>query len=370
MLANRRGAVARPAPVASRLSIGNDGHFHFNGAPIILRGVNFGHETFYRPGDAALSKAMGANIIRIPVRAWSPPVGDGKGDGYDPTSPVGGFINIDYFNTICAAVREIKSLHTLGSPMFVNLAFDSNCGQAERVGEPNCDIGGSPSTFWNPNAVARKQNHKNSIVAYLKTNLGLVDLVEPLVEPHPTVTWPVGQGLAFDNTDIMTLQEEIMQYVQPVDPALCWLIGGLSYFINRFGFPAFMARSDWVRRQNVAFTPNMLDGKISDTLAGLTANTALMTDFRAGYLRPVYINQLGIRSDSDPGYTLQDRAYGLFASPPNGGGSISYAQWELVGDTGQSYGAFKQADAVSPRTSDDPRIASMTAGFALPRLYS
>lgn len=363
----------RPVLPQNRLSVGPDGHYYYKGNPIILRGVNYGHELFWQPGDAAIFRAMGANTLRIPVRAWSPPTGDGKGDGYDPTSPISGFINIDYFNSISRAAREWKASGTPSDPTFVIFAFDSNCGQAERtdpVTGANCWIGGAPSTFWMPNAAARFQNHKNSIKAYLRTNLGYVDLIEPLVEPHPTVTYPYGQGLVFDNRDVMILQENIMQEVQPEDPGICWLIGGLSYFVNRFGAPSFMARADWIARGNVSFTCNMLDGKVTDTFANVAVNIALMTDFRARYHRAILINQVGSRDSDDPTFFYENQIYGMFASPPNGGGSISYTKWEGVGDTNQSYAPFKQADVGLPRTQDNLRIASMTAGFALPRSYA
>lgn len=370
VLRDFRGGVRVPPP-QPRIQIGNDGHYHFQGSPVIVRGIDYGHELFWQPGDAALFKAMGANAVRFVNRAWSPPVGDGKGDAYDATSPIGGFLNIQYFNTICAAIIEAKL-----AGMFVGLGFDSNCGQTERS-DPNCQIDGAPSTFWLPSGRQRLLNHAAAERSYLTALPGWIDWIEPVIEPHPTVTFPFGQGTAFDDRDVMEVQEFLMQNAMAVDPGINFLIGGLSYFRNRFATPARFMRWEWVKRGNVAWTCNMLDGAITVDLPTLTAIVQTIQAWRKLTGRPFNTQQLGARTTDDPTYAFENQAYLLFSNPPplpgdsTGGGSLDYTKWEGVGDTGQNYAPFQQADVNSPRLPPDTaRIASMTYGYNLPRLYS
>jgi hypothetical protein len=358
----------RPPIGGPRLTIGTDGHYRYGGSPIILRGFCFGAETYYRPGDCAIAQAMGANCIRFTTRAWAPPPGgDFKGDAYDPTSPISGFLNIAYFNRICAGVMEAKSLG-----MVTRLSFDSDCGQAERPGVPNCEINGAPSTFWLPSGAQRLQNHLNAIKTYTRTLRGYLDQIEPFIEPHPDVTWPYGQGLIYDDRDVCLMQERGMQAALGEDDKMTFLIGGLSYFRNKLGFPSKIFLPDWITRRNCAATGNLLDGAVADTYDAVAASVKQFTDFRAGYEVPVDSQQLGVRDDSDPGYTYQAQMYGLLSNPPGGGGSISYTQWEFVSAPGQNYAPFQQdhMNDTGPRTVDQARVDAMTAGFALPRLYS
>jgi hypothetical protein len=348
------------------LELADDGHYRYGGNPIIPRGVCFGAETYYRPGDCAIAKAMGANIVRFVTRAWAPPSNDFKGDAYDPSSPITGFLNIQYFNLICAGIIEAKSLG-----MIVRLAFDSDCGQAERT-DPVCQINGSPSTFFLPSGAQRLLNHINAIRAYCRTLPGYIDQIEPLVEPHPSVTWPYGLGQAYDERDVRLLQEQLMQAALAEAPWMQFLIGGLSYFRNRLGFPSQMALPEWIARKNVAFTCDMLDNAVCDTYANVAAVVQTFVDFRSAYRRPVDPQQWGTRSTDDPTYSYEDQYVGLMAAPPGGGGSFGGTKWEFVGGPGQNYAPYSQHSATDEgvRTVDQARITSMQNGFALPCLYA
>jgi hypothetical protein len=151
-----------------------------------------------------------------------------------------------------------------------------------------------------------------------------------------------------------------------------FLIGGLSYFKNRLGFPSQMALPEWIARKNVAFTCDMLDGSLCDTFENVAAVVQTFVDFRSHYRRPVDPQQWGTRTQDDPTYSYEDQYVGLMATPPGGGGSFGGTKWEFVGGPGQSYAPLSQKSMTDTgaRAVDQLRIDSMTRGFALPRLYS
>lgn len=330
------------------------------GQPWIGRGANNGHGELSIDTDCAEMASRGLNCIRIIPREW----GTYQGvitDSYDATSSSVGKVNLAYLANIVKRCRQAKA-----AGLKVILALDSNCGQAERVGDMVCDMGtGSPQTFFTPGGAARRALHIASARNYARTLLGLVDFYEPLVEPFPSVTLPTGNVMA----DVQLFQDQMRNAILAEDPAALFIIGPAPGYQN--GAVYNWHNPDWDRQSNTMYTCNLLDGAATDTV-GLPARIQNLTNLRRDFKCPVFVQQVGTKESSDsPPYPLMANV--LDALNTAAGGSIGWTLWEWcsagVPFHPDSYGPYNSTGAPT-RILNTQRMACLTTAATAPRFSS
>lgn len=317
--------VAKIALTRNRMSVSGKNILDENGNPWVARGFNYGHGELGTDQDAAIVKALGGNGVRIIPREWGTYSGTTV-DSYDPTSPISGFVNIAYFAGVVKRVVQAKL-----QGLKVILAFDSNCGQTERVGDATCALGlGSPQTFWTTGGLTRLSYHENAIRTYARTLRGLVDFWEPVVEPNPTTTIPTG----VIKTDVWTVQDTIRNIILSEDPAALFIIGGLSYTNNSL---VNWYNSAWASQSNTIYTCDELSNAVTNGGgAGMPNDVLNLTGFRTAAVAPVCVQQFGDTITDDPDGSLLASAANLLSTAA--GGSIGFWIWELVSTGSNSYG--------------------------------
>ena len=314
-----------------------------NGNPFIIRGfVNGYGELCDNATDPAEDLAMGANTVRIMCRAWgnySLPILDGQ--------QIGAPCNLSpaYLTYLVAQVVAYKALG-----FKVLLAFDSNCGQGDGDGN-YCAVGGLPGqNFWTINGSGELADYITMQRGVIRTLRGLVDMVEPIVEPNP----PDGSQIG-----VSAVQNEMRSAILLEDEDMLFVMGAFPAYEN-VNLDNVYNKALWGYQSNTILTCDELNNAL--TGGNFAADVANIVSVRHHQSIPVMIQQIGTESSSDPTDTLLDAGLGLCDNAANG--SIGYTVWDKVDRYSTSYGIY--SDPGSGRVLKPNRKAVIASHFSAP----
>lgn len=316
----------------------------------VPRGCVNGHGELYRTGDAAFIAARGANTSRTGNRWWGT-----YGQGFQTDSEFDlnpGNINEDYFSDIVA--KPIEESYTANQR---NLLFmDSNCGQGLQDGDV-CKLDGiNFADFFTDTQAARTKRQKFiDAGCYIVTQKkGKIDMMELLVEP---------QGATMTRSALWAFQQEFMDAIMAIDPAMLFVIGGTAYQTNQM---ANAYNPDWVRsylHDHIILTGNMLSGLVVNP-ATRASRLQLFIDARNQWKCPVICQQVGSTIADDPDGSALDDMLTKFDTAA--GGPIGYTYWEQLSIFPNSYGFWSlsnSADPLSSRVLNANRLALLQSHF-------
>lgn len=330
---------------AGRMSVSGTNILDENGHKWCMRGFGYGEFGLTLLTDPAEDASLGANCVRMIVRAWggghlgqnsySFPNVEGESVGaygdWDPT----------YLANILAYAVAVKR-----AGLKLNVAFDSNCGQngSQSNYSTGCSLfDGSAwqpaQNFWTTLGAAQKlPGHLNRIRMVIRTLRGLVDFCELLAEPNPP-------GLT--QLEVNNFYLQAMAVMLAEDPAVIPIVGGFLYSHGNSKDP-FTQGTVWPCP--VIATCNFLDSVMSQQ-ADSTYTTAVadLTSARSTKGVPVISQQVGTQYSSEVGAVGSSTDSLLLASglailrDPAGDGSIpsiGWTMWEKVSKTLQGYGPW------------------------------
>lgn len=262
-----------------------------DGQPILLRGWNWGHWAQIELQDAAENAAQGANAVRIPLRYWGNYPGKGVDSREDNATATAGLApaNIAKLDQIVRAASAAK--------LWIVLFLDSDCGQngvmqpeQQRFCDPGGQYGANGHNFWTDAAMRQKFIAAWRFVASRYKDTPYLGLFEPLPEPNPHGS-PGGQIKAF--------YAEVMAAIREVAPGVPLLIGGRSYHAQAI---EEVFDPGW---KDVVYTGNLFlhakAGSADDaSLAEFRDRLKRLVDLRAKHNVPVFVQQVGVRSNEDP----------------------------------------------------------------------
>lgn len=330
---------------------------HIEGTRVMLgttefvgRGCVTGHGELYRTGDAAFLAAHGANLARRGNRWWGT-----YGIGFQVDSeldPAPGHVNEDYFNEIVAT--PVDESYDAGQRVL--LFMDSNCGQGLEDGDV-CKLDGvNYANFFTDSDLARAKRAKYIEAAcyIVQQKKGRIDMIEPLVEP----------GAVASQKALWAFQEEFMSAILAVDPDMLFVIGASPNYQPNQIQDAY--NPDWLRsifRKHVILTGNFLTGIASNPTLRVS-RVKYVTDARAQWKCPVFIQQVGTTLTDDPDNAHLDAMLGLLDNAV--GGPIGYSVWEEFSTFPNSYGFWSLSnpnDPLSSRNTDAARLAVLQSHF-------
>jgi hypothetical protein len=291
------GGVALP-----RLTMKGSQLLDPNGKKITLRGFNWGAWGAAQAGDAADNAAQGANVVRIPL-SWyfdsdGTGVGTNKQDAYAPGKP--GNINPDILALIDQQIDWAVS-----QKLWVDVM-----------------VRGADDDFWTNPAVIPQFLEMWSFLADHYKDRPYIGMLELLSEPHPT-------NDQHNNDKVKALYEQVIAAVRAKDAFTPVMIGpakdyeirdleqvyladqqNVIYTANFYELPAYVKQTkkggtvyhypgsvpdqvnatDGCDTENVGKTVTMNKGFLSGLLKCLTG-------FRDAHAVPVFIQQVGLRSE-------------------------------------------------------------------------
>jgi len=331
-----------------RMTISGDQILDENGRPWVGRGFNEGHGELSNSNDAHEMAERGFNCVRIVPRFWGT-WGGTILDSEDDTQT--SLVAATYLVYIRSRVIEAKQ-----AGLKVILAFDTNCGQAERVGDATCAIGtGSPQTLWTAGGATKRTQFKAVQRWYARMLRGLVDFYEPVVEPNPTTTIPTGVV----DDDVKLFQTEARNEILAEDPQALFIMGPAPAYTSGRVFAWF--NPAWVG--NTVYTCNLLDNASSDP-AGLPAKIANLTKLRSTYGAPVFVQQVGTLLSSDP--TNANLANVLNLMNTASGGPIGGTVWEWISPIATAYGPYAGSQTSRTLNADRMAVLQSWAANAIP----
>lgn len=291
-----------------------------NGNPWIGRGYNYGHGELWSPLDPGADVTAGANCFRGVGRAW--------GDYTAPTmdgAQLGAFG--DYAVSYLAYLKA-QFIAARRAGLRTILALDSNCGQGN--GDPTyCTLSATPNqNFWTVLGAAQQlPAHINRGRIMLRVLHGLVDIVEPLVEPNPASNL---------QTDINAVYLQCMRAWLPEDPSIIFMLGGQSYQHGKIDNVMSVGTS-WPTDQ-IMLTCDYLDNIMTSGSAQFTAAVGDATSARKTTGYPFFGQQCGTVYTSDADGSLF--ASNIDQLRTASGGSIGWTFWEKVSKNVNSYGPW------------------------------
>jgi hypothetical protein len=364
------GSVARRK---GKMDVSGHNILDEHGNPWVMRGFNYGHGEIWNPQDPYDDVAMGCNTVRIIPRRWGPytlPTTNGEQAGaWGDWSPA-------YIAYIIAQVVTAKA-----AGLKVNLAFDSNCGQNGWQGYPGdtstytyCSlspdgVSTSPGqNYFTALGIAQKvPQFLNGIKILIRTLRGMVDFVEPLVEPNPSNT---------GNTqlDVNNLTVQVMNTVLAEDPDIIFILGGFSYQHGKTQDP--LSQSTNFPSSRIVLTCDLLDNIMTQPDATYAAAVTDLVNARTQKNRPVVCQQAGTSSgansgagDDWTGSILADRLERLRTAT---NGSIGWTFWERVSKNPGSYGPWWDPGDGSGRqwaANGQARLAVIQAALTAAPIY-
>jgi hypothetical protein len=344
-----------------------------NGNPWIGRGYVYGQRELWNTGDSAADAAAGANIARIMVRAWGGGHGGTTYTGFTKDAEnIGQFGDFDP-DYLVQTKRHFQEAKAAGLKTI--LALDSNCGQSGNQGMPGdtsvygfCSLydgsawQGGQNYFTALGKAQKLPAHLNRGKMLLRLLHGLVDFIEPLVEPNPVAT-----GGTQADTNALVVQ--CMNYWMAEDPDLIWILGGNTYQHGKISDP--VSQGTIFPTQKIVLTADLLDNAMTVDDVTWAANVTDFTSTRAAANRPVFCQQAGtvVTSDAD-GSILERRLADLQSA---NGGSIGWTFWEKVSKNLNGYGPWADTtiDASHRVVANGgaSRRAVIEAAFKAARVY-
>jgi hypothetical protein len=297
-----------------RLSFSSNGTILLpNGEEFHAAGWNWGHWILMQDGDAQLNAQEGANIVRIIFRWWGP-YPDKRIDSYNDTAE-------GHLNPENLAVLDRNIQQAVDAGLWINLAFDSDCGQngaANENMEIYCAIDGKPAqNFWNNLDMRTKFKEAWTYIVNRYKDIPRLAWYEILPEPDPP---------GFTDSDVKDFYADMIPVLRAGDPKTPILIGPSgAYFafkINTIYDPSF---------ENVVYTADFLAPTVFNT-SRMLQKVQTLTSFRASNNVPVFVQQVGITITLDPDGSLLDEGLQLLID-----NDIGFTGWEY---RGPSYGEY------------------------------
>jgi len=337
------GTDASTTTPVARLSVQGKDILGPDGKPIVLRGWNWGQWGTEQPQDAADNAAQGATIVRVPLRWWGDyPDGD---DAYKDTDP--GHIETGHLATLDKMIDDLAAAH-----VWVDLFFDSNCGQASVVHDTvvPCGTGtdGKPANFGNDPTMKAKLVEAWSFLANHYAGHAYIGMYEILAEPGFTCS---GHAGCTDWTATPTFYASVLPTIRAQDPRTPVIVGpGGAYELKQ------IATALLAGEPNVIYTGDILsNGTVdSDVLAPALA-------FRDGANVPVFIQQVGIKkAAADAGAGAQQTLAALNAA------GIGWTWWtyrEPSAATNSGFAPYYKAKADTTWSVDQPWLDMIDGYF-------
>jgi hypothetical protein len=309
----------------SRLSVSGTQILDPSKKPVVLRGWNWGQWGSVQPQDGTDAAAQGATVVRILLRWWGQ-YGDAATDSRDQA--VTSHINPANLATLDQAIQEAANAH-----LWVDLAVDSNCGQAsvnnDTVAYCGAASDGSPANFYNTPAMKQEFIEVWQFLVARYKNTPYIGMYEILPEPSFTCS---ANGCK-DYTSAPTFYASVIPHIRAIDPVTPILVGPDN------GYD--------VRQMATAYIPGV-SGLIytADFLSFASQHPEWLsnvTSFRTARNVPIFTQQLGVPSSSTNAETTADTMFTDLAADgigwtwwtyremhnPNGGG---YAPFYLDGN--------------------------------------
>ncbi|HEY0194109.1 MAG TPA: cellulase family glycosylhydrolase [Kofleriaceae bacterium] len=254
--------------------------------PIVMTGYNWGQWNTMQDGDAADNVRQGANSVRIPLRWW----GDWK-SGADSRveDPEVDYIDPAHFDLLISTVKAATAKH-----MWVTIFVDSNYGQGAS------DVKGSFLNFWmQPTEKAKFKQVWRHVVNEFKT-YPYIAAYEILPEPRPQYPDANGNPVPAPNQDVKQFYDDFIDVVRAIDTTTPIVVGPNNAYNLHDLDDAFTNHDP---SNNVIYTGDYFiydDGEP-------TARLPYIQDFLTTRKRPVWINQVGIRSGYADPFTKADQ---------------------------------------------------------------
>lgn len=319
------GAFVAPLTIDGRVIL------DANGDAFMPRGYCLGGDLMIREPDFQKMADDGANSVRMNVRVWGWYTG-AKFDAQQVEAP--GHLKperVEELVRLCKAAKKAK--------LRVILAFDSNCGQGFGYQDEMC--GGFD--FGSPEVQETQWKWYVEMIEWLTYRLrGLVDFIEPIVEPRfkdkdQEFTWLV--------------QEMIMLRVMKKLPEMLFIIGAYpTYWLANvpMAYKAAWALPDSPFKNKIVMTGNMLEDLVMNVARG---NQRLRVAVEAAVNKnfPLFINQVGCSVEVDTGsLKLVETLKSLNAL------RVGYTIWDWV----TAYPSFGVEFLTNPKDFDSPRIVN------------
>lgn len=289
-----------------------------NGEEFRAGGFNWGHWTLTQPEDGALNVAEGANIVRIIFRWWGlygDPTIDAYVDGAD-----------GHLNTTNVARLDSLIAFAVQAGLWINLAFDSNCGQSgaqDADTEVYCTIDGkSAQNFFNNLGMRTKFKEAWTYLVNRYKNTPRIAWYEVMPEPNPP---------GFADVDVKNFYADMIPVLRAADPNTPILIGGnVNYFANKI---STVYDASYTK---VVYTADFLAPVVLNTTK-MKSKVDMLTSFRSTTGAPVFVQQFGITIAQDPTGELLDAGMQLLIDY-----HIGFTGWEYRGPSFPEYSVWYQ----------------------------
>lgn len=279
------------AAAVPRLSIDGTQILGPDGAPILLRGWNWGEWGSEETKDAADNAMQGANVVRIPLRWW----GDYPNDADARKDGAPGNIDPAHLTLLDKYVGDAIDKH-----LWVVLFVDSNCGQASLVRDTVAACGaapdGSPRNFMNDPDSKKRFIEAWSFLAQHYASWPYIGMYELLPEPN----FGCKAATCADWTVFPKFYAEVLPAVRAGDPRTPVLVGaGRGYDIQQIE-TSFMPGTE-----GIVYTGDLLQHAASDP-----TSVGYATAFRDKHHVPVFIQQVGIPKSATNATMLVNQVLG------------------------------------------------------------
>jgi len=257
-----------------------------SGAPIVLRGWNWGQWGTMQPQDAADNRTEGATVVRIPLRWWGA-WGEDSVNARADDAP--GHIEPGHLSTLDDMIDQAGR-----AGLWIDLFVDSNCGQASVANDTVdvCGTGsdGKPANFLNDADAKQKLVEVWQFLVQRYADKPYIGMYEILAEPNFTCSdtgcTDYGSAPAFYASIIPSIRA-----LDPRTPILVGAIGGYD-----------------IRQIATAYIPDVpgliYTGDLLQYGSSHPKFLTFATDFRAAKNVPLFIQQVGVRqSDTDAATT-------------------------------------------------------------------
>lgn len=326
----------------TRLSVSGKDVLDPSGQPIVLRGWVWGNWGTWQPQDAADNATQGATVVRVPLRWWGDYV-DGD-DARKDDAP--GHIDPAHLKELDDTIDGITS-----QGLWVDLFFDSNCGQAsiEHDTEQACGLGndGQPANFANAPDMKQKYIELWSFLAEHYAKHPKIAMYELLAEPNMGCG---SHGGCTDWSAIPKFYQDVIPAVRAKDPLTPVLVGpGGSYQMKS------------IATALITGVPNVI--YTGDILSGGSANPdslAPALQFRDAQNVPIFVQQVGVKkSDANATQSLNQTLTALNKA------GIGWTWWtyrEPHNPMGQGFAPYYKATGAT-EWSEDAAWLALVAGY-------
>lgn len=295
-----------------RVAVRGDEIVDPSGRPLLLRGWNWGHWGKAQANDARDNAAQGANVVRLPLRWW----GYYRGKDIDSRNDAApGGIDPRHLAMLDNHVRWASD-----AGLWIVLFIDSNCGQnGTQNGEmqdycdPKNEYRGGHN-FWTDPAARAKFIAAWRFIANRYKSEPRIAMFEPLPEPNPKTA---------SASDIRAFYAEAMAAIREVAPGIPFLVGPRGY---KAAAAAEAYDPSW---KDVVYTGNLFlhgHGSAAKNIGNLKERMQTLLDLRAQRRVPIFVQQVGVRSDDDPDQSQLKSVLGLLNDA-----RLGFAYWEYRG---------------------------------------